>query len=153
MRLVAEVGHVEHPRPTPSGVEDLFLEERVPFVEEAVDEHQGLECDDPVASFTKATRDGGDAGEDVAAGEGGEAEDLADVLLARGVVVVARGFHDGYLQIWRHVARYFRDPDACLVLNRSDRFADTRRHSPKPDLSFLRDKKKEFEKLFESNGK
>lgn len=104
------------------------MEERVSFVEEAVDEHQGLEGDHPVARLPEAPGDGGDAGEDVAAGEGGEVEDLADVLLARGVVVVARGFHDGYFQIWGRVARDFRDPDARLILNRSDRFSDARRH-------------------------
>lgn len=52
------------------------------------------------------------------------------MLLAGGIVVVASGFHDGYFEVWSRVARYFRDPDARLVLNRSDRFSNTRRHLP-----------------------
>lgn len=54
------------------------------------------------------------------------------MLLAGGNVVVASGFHDGYFEVWKRVARYFGDPDARLVLNRSDRFSNTRRHLPPP---------------------
>ena len=74
MRRVAEMGHVEHSRASFSrGVEEnLFLEKRDSFDEEAVDERQGLESDDPVARFGQTPRNGGDAGEDVAAGEGSQ---------------------------------------------------------------------------------
>ena len=77
MRLVAEMGHVEHPGGDSSsssrGVEEnLFLEKRDSFDEEAVDQRQGLESDDPVARFPQTPRNGGYAGEDVAAGEGSQ---------------------------------------------------------------------------------
>lgn len=65
---------------------------------------------------------------DVAAGEGGEAEDLADVLLGGLVVVVACGFDDGDFQIWSYVAGDLGYADARLVLHHADRFAYAQRH-------------------------
>jgi hypothetical protein len=129
---VAEVEHVEHPRPTPRGVEHLLLERRVPVGEDAVHDDQRLERDRPASGPAEAARQRGDAVADVHAGEAGEREDLPDVaLVGRERLAVAGGPDDGHVQVRLHgaAATDLGEADARLVLHRAQRLAQlARRH-------------------------
>lgn len=129
---VAEVGHVEHPRPAARGVEHLLLERRVPFGEEAVHDDEGLERDRPAPGAPEAARQRGHAGADVHPGEAGERDDLPDVALVGGErLAVPGGLDDGHVQVRLQgaAAADLGQPDARLVLHRAQRLAQlARRH-------------------------
>lgn len=129
---VAEVEHVEHPRPAPRGVEQLALERRVAVGEDAVHDDQRLEGHRPAPGAAEAARQRGHAGADVTPGEAGERQDLPDVaLVARERLAVAGGLDDCHVQIGRHGAAVavLGEPDARLILDRAQSLAQlARRH-------------------------
>lgn len=133
---VAEVGHVEHPRPAPRGVEHLLLERRVPVGEEAVHDDEGLERDRPAPGPAEAARQRGHAGADVNPGEAGERDDLPDVALVGGERLAVPGcLDDGHVEVRLQgaAAADLGEPDARLVLHRAQRLAQlARRHGTFP---------------------
>lgn len=119
MRFISEVREVEEAGGGAGvgGMVELMVEVGVTVHEEAVEEHEGLEGDNPVPGLGEAAGNGGDAGGDVGAGGGGEEEYLADVLVLGGVIVVAGGSDDGHLHLRDHAAAHLCQPNAGLVLH------------------------------------
>lgn len=75
-------------------MEDLDGEIGVAVLEDAEDEHEGLEGDDPVAGLADAFGDGLGAGGGVGFGGGNQGQDLMDVLVVDRNDVVGRGLED-----------------------------------------------------------
>ncbi|CAI0439262.1 unnamed protein product [Linum tenue] len=96
---VHEVGQVEDARPPPRGEEDLLLVGRVPFIEKSLDQHQRLQGNRPVLGLVKPPRQRADACANVGARVRCQAQDLPDVTLLGGVLLVASRLHDRDLQV------------------------------------------------------
>lgn len=89
-----------------------------------MNEHQRLERHHPIPSLAEALGDGDNAGTHVSSGIRGEVEDLPQVLLVGGIVVVTSGLDDQNFEVRRYVAGDFGYADAGLVFDGSDCFFD-----------------------------
>ncbi|WVZ20395.1 hypothetical protein V8G54_007717 [Vigna mungo] len=130
--LVSKISHIEEPCSSAGGVKDLLLEQRGTLVHEPVYEHERLERHNPVPRLPQTLRHRGDACVDVAPRVRHEVQDLPDVLLAGGVVVVAGGLDNRDFHLRRHVAGDLRNPYAGLVLHHPNRLPDRRGSHRKP---------------------
>lgn len=99
VRGVPEPGHAEEAYTIPLGKENLLLIGAVTIIDEAVEEHECLECHHPVTGLVKALSDHSNAGAHHGTREGCEADDLTHVALMRRVLLVSSGVDDGYFEV------------------------------------------------------
>lgn len=66
--------------------------------EEAVDDHESFDGDHPIVGLVEALGEGGHAGAHVGEGAASEVDDIDDVPLRRGPLVVACGLDNGYIE-------------------------------------------------------
>lgn len=78
--------------------EDLMLVGGVSLREELVDDHESFEGNHPIVGLVEALGKGGHAGAHVGEGEARKVDDIDEVPLRCGPLVVACGLDNGYIE-------------------------------------------------------
>lgn len=73
---------------------DLLLEGGVSVDQESVNEQEGFDGDDPIASLVEPLGNGDERSVDVASGKRRQCQDFSDVFFIGGDLFVAGGFDD-----------------------------------------------------------